>query len=317
MMQTRVLVTGGAGFIGANLCKRLVAEGQQVIALDNLYTGRLENLAGLLERPDFTFIKADVREPIKLETKVNEIYHAACPASPCAYQGVHALETTKTCVLGSLNVLELAKEQGARVMLFSTSEVYGDPLCHPQQESYWGNVNPIGGRSCYDEGKRVAESLFFDYHRIFSLPIKIVRIFNTYGPLMDPKDGRVISNFICSALRGEPLTVYGTGEQTRSFCYIEDLLNGLVSLMHSAESFTGPVNLGNDKEFKVLDAARLILKLTASGSGLAYQTLPLDDPKVRRPDLTLAKAQLNYQPKVSLEDGLLRTIAYFKDRLQV
>lgn len=311
-----ILVTGGAGFIGSNLCKRLLNEGHRVIAMDNFYTGRRKNLEELEKEANFEIINHDITFPVKLDYQIDQIYNAACPASPPAYQGAHSIETSKTCFLGALNLLELAKEKNARILQFSTSEVYGDPLVHPQPESYRGNVNPIGIRSCYDEGKRIAETLFFDYHRLFNVQIKIIRIFNTYGPQMDPKDGRVVSNFICQALKGKDLTLYGDGLQTRSFCYIDDLIDGIVSVMNSSEDFTGPVNLGNPAEFTVKDLAELVIKLTNTKSKIVYKPLPLDDPKLRKPDITLAIKEFGYSPKISLKEGLLKTIPYFSDEIR-
>lgn len=316
-MSSYILVTGGAGFIGSNLCKRLIAEGQKVIALDNFYTGRKSNLKDIINHPNFSVIEHDITLPINLNLDISQIYNAACPASPPAYQGIHSIETTKTCVLGAINVLELAKEKHATVLQFSTSEVYGDPLIHPQTEEYRGNVNPNGIRSCYDEGKRVAESLFFDYHRLYNIPIKVIRIFNTYGPLMDPKDGRVVSNFICQALRGEDLTLYGEGNQTRSFCYVDDLLDGIVSMMNSRSDFTGPVNLGNPTEFTIKQLATMVLELTNSKSEIVYKPLPSDDPKLRRPDISKANKELGYKPHISLREGLIKTIPYFAEELNI
>ncbi len=313
--MTSILVTGGAGFIGSHLCKRLLSEGNHVIALDNFYTGRMLNIEFLKNDPNFVVINHDITNPIKLDYKIDQIYNAACPASPPAYQGIHSIETSKTCFLGALNLLELAKEHNARIMQFSTSEVYGDPLVHPQIESYRGNVNPIGIRSCYDEGKRIAEGLCFDYRRLLNVQIKIIRIFNIYGPQMDPKDGRVVSNFICQALRGEDLTLYGDGLQTRSFCYVDDLIDGIISVMNSPEDFTGPVNLGNPGEFTVKALAELVIKLTNTKSKIVYKPLPSDDPKLRKPDITLAKNKLGFTPKICLEDGLLKTIPYFAEEI--
>ncbi len=314
-MNKNILITGGAGFIGSNLCRRLLQAGNKVIALDNFYTGRNKNIEELKNNPNFKVIKHDIVNPIHIDEKIDQIYNAACPASPPAYQGEHSIETSKTCFLGAMNVLELAREKNAHVLQFSTSEVYGDPLVHPQVESYRGNVNPIGIRSCYDEGKRLAESLFFDYHRLYGIEIKVIRIFNTYGPLMDPKDGRVVSNFICQALRGEDLTLYGDGMQTRSFCYIDDLLDGIISMMNSPKEFTGPVNLGNPTEFTVKELADIIVELTGTKSKIVYKPLPSDDPKLRKPDITLAKERLGYQPKVALREGLTKTIPYFAEEI--
>lgn len=311
--MTRILVTGGAGFIGSNLC-RLLAENpdNDVIALDNLQTGRLSNLSDLMGRNNFMFIEGDVCDPLDIE--VDQIYNAACPASPPAYQK-SPTGTTKTCVLGAMNMLNLATRCGATMMQFSTSEVYGDPTVHPQRESYWGNVNPNGIRSCYDEGKRCAETLCFDYHREFSTKIKVIRIFNTYGPNMDPQDGRVVSNFIMQALRGEDITIYGEGRQTRSFCYVDDLLKGIVKMMNSSrEDFIGPVNLGNPGEFDMLELAEMVIRLTGSSSSLCHCPLPADDPTHRKPDISLALAELGWQPEICLEEGLKKTIAYFAKR---
>ncbi|OYT73904.1 MAG: NAD-dependent dehydratase [Chloracidobacterium sp. CP2_5A] len=307
-MTNRILVTGGAGFIGTHLCRRLLSEGHEVICLDNFYTGRRANVRPLLEHPRFELARHDVIEPIRLE--VTQIYHLACPASPVHYQA-NAIQTVKTSVLGTLNMLGLAKRVGARFLLASTSEIYGDPLVHPQREDYWGNVNPIGPRSCYDEGKRVAETLTMDYRRQHRVDVCIARIFNTYGPNMLENDGRVVSNFICQALRGEPLTIYGDGSQTRSFCYVDDLVDGLIRLMET-ESFTGPVNLGNPGEFAVAELARKTLTMTGSASPIVHRPLPENDPQRRRPDITLAGERLGWSPKVPLEVGLEKTIAYFR-----
>lgn len=308
----KVLVTGGAGFLGSHLCERLLAAGHSVIALDNLSTGRLENIAPLQNHPNFAFINHDVTHPIDLE--VDWILNFACPASPPHYQK-DPIQTTKTSVLGALNMLELARKNNARIMQASTSEVYGDPLIHPQPESYVGNVNPIGIRACYDEGKRCAESLFFDYHRMYNIDIKVIRIFNTYGPNMDPADGRVVSNFIMQALRGEPLTMYGDGKQTRSFCYVDDLVDGILAMMHTEKGVTGPINLGNPDEFNLLELAEQVLQLTGSSSKIVFNPLPKDDPTRRKPDITLAKSVLGWQPKFNLETGLKKTIEYFEGYL--
>lgn len=306
----RILVTGGAGFVGSNLCARLVENREdEIICLDNLFTGRMENIRNLMEKANFRFIEHDVQEPLDLE--VDQIYHAACPASPPAYQK-SPVNTTKTCVLGMINMLELAKKYHARILQFSTSEVYGDPLVHPQVEADWGHVNPNGIRSCYDEGKRCAESLCFDYHREFGVSIKVIRIFNTYGPNMDPNDGRVVSNFIMQALRGENLTVYGDGSQTRSFCYVDDLVEGIIRMMGSSEEFTGPVNLGNPGEFTMLELADKVLQKTGSRSEIIHESLPSDDPVKRRPDITLAGKMLGWKPQVDLEQGLEAAIEYFR-----
>lgn len=319
-----ILVTGGTGFIGSNLCRYLLSSGHEVICFDNNYTGRLENVQELMAQPNFTFVEGDVTCDLKHDQQLcalfnghlDQIYNLACPASPPAYQGKHAIETTKTCVLGAINVLELALEYGATVLQSSTSEVYGDPLVHPQVESYRGNVNPIGIRACYDEGKRCAESLFFDYARHMGAKIKVIRIFNTYGPFMDPKDGRVVSNFICQALRGEDITIYGNGQQTRSFCFVDDLIAGMVAMMNSAPEFQGPVNLGNPGEFTIKELADKVLTLVPTKSQLIQKELPQDDPKCRRPDITLAQSKLKWQPTIDLNEGLKRTIAYFSERLK-
>lgn len=313
----RILVTGGTGFLGSNLCFRLIERGDEVICVDNNYTGSLDNVKELSENPKFTFILHDIMEPLKIDGPLDQIYNLACPASPPAYQGKHSITTTKTCVLGAINMLELAKEKGARILQTSTSEVYGEPLVHPQVESYRGNVNPIGIRACYDEGKRCAESLFFDYHRHEGVDIKVIRIFNTYGPKMDPKDGRVVSNFICQALRGEDLTIYGDGTQTRSFCYVDDLISAMVAMMNSEKGFTGPVNTGNPGEFTMKELADKILQKVNTSSKIVYRDLPKDDPTQRRPDISLAKEKLGWAPEIALDEGLDRTIAYFKEKLGV
>ncbi len=310
-MTKRILVTGGAGFIGTHLCQRLLSEGHEVICLDNFYTGRRANVRPLLEHPRFELARHDVIEPIRLE--VTQIYHLACPASPVHYQA-NPIQTVKTSVLGTLNMLGLAKRVGARFLLASTSEIYGDPLAHPQREDYWGNVNPIGPRSCYDEGKRVAETLAMDYRRQHRVDVCIARIFNTYGPNMLENDGRVVSNFICQALRGEPLTIYGDGSQTRSFCYVDDLVDGLVRLMET-QDFAGPVNLGNPSEFTVAELARKTLAMTGSDSPIVHRPLPENDPRRRRPDIALAGERLGWSPKVPLEVGLEQTIAYFRSAI--
>ena len=307
----RILVTGGAGFLGSHLCDRLIADGNEVTVIDNLFTGRKQNIAHLLGHPCFEFVRHDVIDPFKYE--VDQIYNLACPASPPHYQ-YNPIKTIKTSILGSINCLGLAKRVKARVFQASTSEVYGDPHVHPQPESYWGNVNPIGKRSCYDEGKRCAETLFFDYHREHKVDIRVVRIFNTYGPRMHEADGRVVSNFIVQALRGEDLTIYGDGSQTRSFCYVDDLIEGWLRLMAQTET-VGPMNIGNPGEFTMLQLAELTLKLVGGKSKLVYKPLPADDPKQRRPDITLAQKVLKWEPKVPLEEGLQRTIAYFKPRV--
>ena len=304
-----ILVTGGAGFLGSHLVDRLLADGHSVVCLDNLFTGSAANLAHHKNNSQLQFIEHDVTTPLKL--KVDMIYNLACPASPVHYQA-DAVRTLKTSVLGAINMLDLARENGARIFQASTSEVYGDPEMHPQPESYWGNVNPHGIRSCYDEGKRCAESLFFDYHRQYGVEIKVARIFNTYGSRMHPQDGRVVSNFIVQALQGQDLTIYGHGQQTRSFCYVDDLIEGFVRLMNSKAEITGPINLGNPTEFTMLELAEKVLHLTSSNSKLVHLPLPSDDPKQRCPDISLAKAVLNWEPKVQLENGLVKTIAYFK-----
>lgn len=308
--QKKILVTGGAGFLGSNLCKRLLDLDYQVIALDNLYTGRTENIESLFADSRFSFIKHDVIDPIDIE--VDYIFNLACPASPPHYQK-DPVFTTKTCVIGALNMLELAKKYNAPILQASTSEVYGDPEVHPQVESYRGLVNPIGIRACYDEGKRCAESLFFDYHRQYGVSIKVIRIFNTYGPHMDPNDGRVVSNFIVQALHGVPITIYGDGMQTRSFCYVDDLIEGMIAVMfRSPKEFIGPVNLGNPDEFNLLELAQAVLELTGSLSEIIFKSLPKDDPCRRRPDITRAQNVLAWQPKIALKDGLRKTIEYLK-----
>jgi UDP-glucuronate decarboxylase len=312
-LKKRVLVTGGAGFLGSHLCERLLDKGCDVICLDNYFTGSKQNVLHLLDNPHFELMRHDVTFPLYLE--VDEIYNLACPASPIHYQH-DPVQTTKTSVHGAINMLGLAKRLRAKIMQASTSEVYGDPSVHPQPESYWGNVNPIGFRSCYDEGKRCAETLFFDYRRQHNLRIKVARIFNTYGPRMHPNDGRVVSNFIIQALRGEPLTVYGQGQQTRSFCYVDDLIEAFIRLMDTPDDFTGPVNTGNPGEFTILELAKLVIEYTGSKSVIEYRPLPTDDPKQRRPDITLAKAKLGWEPKVVLAEGLKKTIEYFDDFLR-
>jgi UDP-glucuronate decarboxylase len=304
-----VLVTGGAGFLGSHLCERLLEAGQEVLCVDNLYTGRRENIVHLMENKSFEFMRHDICIPLYVE--VDEIYNLACPASPIHYQ-FDPVQTTKTSVHGSINMLGLAKRVKAKIMQASTSEVYGDPIVHPQPETYWGHVNPIGLRACYDEGKRCAETLFFDYHRQHKLRIKVARVFNTYGPRMHPNDGRVVSNFILQALQGENLTVYGDGSQTRSFCYVDDLIDGFVRLMQSPDDFTGPVNLGNPVEMTMLELAEKVLAITGSDSRIIYEPLPSDDPNQRRPDITKAKEALDWTPRVGLDEGLERTVAYFK-----
>lgn len=306
----KVLVTGGAGFLGSNLCHYLINKDYYVYCLDNLFTGREANIKDLMGNKNFKFIKHDVLNPIDLD--INEIYNAACPASPPAYQKSPS-NTTKTCVIGALNMLELAKKYDAKILQFSTSEVYGEPLVHPQKEDYRGNVNPIGIRSCYDEGKRCAESLFFDYNREYNTKIKIVRIFNTYGKYMDPNDGRVVSNFICQALNNMDITIYGDGSQTRSFCYVDDLINAIVKVMENTKSdFLGPINLGNPGEFTMLELAKKIIGKTKAKSKIIYKPLPSDDPTQRRPDISLAKKVINWEPKIELDEGLDKSIEYFK-----
>jgi UDP-glucuronate decarboxylase len=307
-MEKRILVTGGAGFLGSHLCERLLGEGHEVICADNFYTGRRGNVAHLMANPYFEVLRHDICFPLYVE--VDEIYNLACPASPIHYQ-FDPVQTTKTSVHGAINMLGLAKRVRAKILQASTSEVYGDPRVHPQTEDYWGNVNPIGPRSCYDEGKRCAETLFFDYNRQHRLRIKVARIFNTYGPRMHPNDGRVVSNFIVQALRGEDITVYGDGNQTRSFCYVDDMVDGLIKLMESPDEFTGPVNLGNPVEFTILELARKVVEMTGSGSKIIFESLPQDDPMQRKPDISLANRMLGWEPKVPLGDGLKRTIEYF------
>jgi UDP-glucuronate decarboxylase len=308
-LQRRILVTGGAGFIGSHLCARLLAGGANVICVDNFFTGARTNLRHLMDDPNFELIRHDVTFPLYIE--VDEIYNLACPASPIHYQH-DPVQTTKTSVHGAINMLGLAKRVGATILQASTSEVYGDPDVHPQREDYWGHVNPIGPRSCYDEGKRCAETLFFDYRRQHGLKIKVARIFNTYGPRMHPNDGRVVSNFIVQALLGREITVYGDGLQTRSFCYVDDLVDGLVRLMASGEAVTGPINLGNPVEFTMLDLARLVVELTGSRSRIVHRPLPENDPRQRQPDISRAEELLSWAPTVALRDGLMKTIAYFE-----
>ena len=306
--RKRVLVTGGAGFLGSHLCERLLAEGCDVICLDNFFTGTRDNVIHLMDDHHFELLRHDVVLPLFIE--VDEIYNLACPASPIHYQ-YNPIKTTKTSVMGAINMLGLAKRTRARILQASTSEVYGDPAVHPQPESYWGNVNPIGPRACYDEGKRCAETLCFDYHREHGLPVKVVRIFNTYGPRMHPNDGRVVSNFIVQALKGEDITLYGDGSQTRSFCYVDEMVDGFMRMMASPADFTGPVNLGNPAEFTIRELAEKVLELTGSRSRLVTKPLPADDPKQRQPDITLARNKLGWEPKVTLEEGLKKTIEYF------
>ncbi|MEO5357318.1 MAG: SDR family oxidoreductase [Nitrospirae bacterium YQR-1] len=308
----RIMVTGGAGFLGSHLCERLLNEGNEIICVDNFYTGRKENIVHLMDNHFFEVLRHDVCFPVYVE--VDQIYNLACPASPVHYQ-FDPVQTTKTSVHGAINMLGLAKRLKIKILQASTSEVYGDPNTHPQPESYWGNVNPIGIRACYDEGKRCAETLFFDYNRQHKLRIKVARIFNTYGPKMLQNDGRVVSNFIVQALKGDDITVYGEGNQTRSFCYVDDLVDGLVRLMNSPDDFTGPVNLGNPGEFTILELAEKIIQLTDSKSKIVYNPLPPDDPTQRQPDITIAKEVLNWEPKIALEEGLVKTIAFFESLL--
>ncbi len=310
----KTLVTGGAGFLGSHLCDRLIERGDDVLCVDNFFTGSKANVSHLMGKPNFELMRHDVTFPLYVE--VDRIFNLACPASPVHYQH-DPVQTTKTSVHGAINMLGLAKRVNARILQASTSEVYGDPEVHPQPESYWGKVNPIGIRSCYDEGKRCAETLFFDYHRQHALEIKVMRIFNTYGPRMHPQDGRVVSNFIVQALKGEDITIYGNGQQTRSFCYVDDLIEGMLRLMDSPADFTGPVNIGNPSEFTMLQLAENVLRLVGSKSKLVFQPLPADDPKQRKPHIDLAQQQLSWQPKVELEDGLKETIAYFKKLIHV
>ena len=308
----QILVTGGAGFIGSHLCERLVKEGNSVICLDNFYSGAKENIWHLIGHPGFELVRHDVTEPYRVE--VDEIYNLACPASPVYYQ-YDPIQTTKTSVFGTFHMLGLAKRTKARMLQSSTSEVYGDPAVHPQEENYWGNVNPIGIRSCYDEGKRCAESLCFDYHRIHKVDVKVIRIFNTYGPRMAVNDGRVVSNFVVQALRGEDITIYGDGSQTRSFQYVSDLVEGMIKMMASPKDFTGPVNLGNPGEFTVIELAEKVLSKVGGRSKIVFKPLPQDDPKMRRPDISLAKKKLDWEPKVSLDEGLDEVIRYFRQKL--
>jgi UDP-glucuronate decarboxylase len=308
----RALVTGGAGFIGSHLCERLLNDGYDVLCVDNYYSSTKDNIAHLLDNPRFEVLRHDVTFPLYVE--VDEIYHLACPASPIHYQR-DPVQTTKTAVHGSINMLGLAKRTGAKILSTSTSEVYGDPAVHPQSEEYWGNVNPIGPRACYDEGKRAAETLFFDYHRQHNLKIKVVRLFNTYGPRMHPRDGRVVSNFVVSALTGKPLTVYGEGNQTRSFQYIDDLIEGILLMMATDDSVTGPINLGNPGEFTIAELADMVIAQTGTASGIEYLPLPQDDPIRRQPDITRAKAILGWEPKIPLNEGLDKTIRYFRETL--
>ena len=309
MIRKKILVTGGAGFVGSHLCKRLLNEGNEVYCLDNFFTGQKENVIHLLDNPYFELIRHDVTAPFFIET--DEIYNLACPASPVHYQ-YNPIKTMKTSVMGAINMLGLAKRVGAKILQASTSEVYGDPLIHPQPESYWGHVNPIGERACYDEGKRSAETLFVNYHKQNNVDIKIIRIFNTYGPNMHPHDGRVVSNFIVQALQNHDITVYGEGNQTRSFQYVDDLVEGMIRLMGSRDGFTGPVNIGNPNEFTILELAQKVIQLTGSKSKIIYQPLPSDDPMQRQPDISLAKKELDWSPNVQLDEGLIKTIRFFK-----
>ncbi len=316
-MTKNILVTGGTGFIGSNLCKRLIQdENNRIICVDNNYTGSLDNVAELLANPRFKFIEHDIIEPLDIDEKIDEIYNLACPASPLAYQGEKSIFTTKTCVYGAINMLEIARKNNAKILQASTSEIYGEPLVHPQTETYRGNVSPNGVRACYDEGKRCAESLFFDYNRLYGVKIKIVRIFNTYGPFMSVDDGRVISNFICQALKNEDLTIYGNGSQTRSFCYIDDLIDVIVSIMAGRDDFTGPVNIGNPEEFTINELADLLKEKINSNLNVVFKSLPEDDPAKRCPDISLVKAKLNWEPKIKLSEGLDKTIIYFKNKLK-
>ena len=309
-LRQKVLVTGGAGFLGSRLCERLLQEGHEVLCVDNFFTGSRDNIRDLVRNPLFEVVRHDITQPLYVEA--DEIYNLACPASPVHYQ-FDPVQTTKVCVHGAINMLGLAKRTGARILQASTSEVYGDPEVHPQKEDYWGRVNPIGPRACYDEAKRCAETLFFDYRRQHAMPIKVARIFNTYGPRMQPRDGRVISNFVLQALQGQPITIYGSGEQTRSFCYVDDMVQGLMDLMKTDDDCTGPINLGNPQEVSVLDLARQIIRQTGSNSSLVHQDAAEDDPRQRQPDISLARDQLGWQPTISLEAGLEQTIAWFRD----
>ncbi len=312
-MRKRILVTGGAGFLGSHLCERLLNQGHEVLCVDNFYTGTKDNIKHLLNNPYFEVIRHDITFPLYVE--VDEIYNLACPASPIHYQK-DPVQTVKVSVHGSINMLGLAKRLGIKILQASTSEVYGDPTIHPQPETYWGNVNPIGPRACYDEGKRCAETLFFSYHRQHKLKIKVVRIFNTYGPRMHPNDGRVVSNFIVQALKGEDITVYGDGSQTRSFCYVDDMIDGIIKMMNSDDSITGPINLGNPVEIRIIDLAEMIIKLTNSKSKIVFKPLPQDDPMQRKPLIDLAKEKLSWEPKTPLEEGLKKTIEYFDKLLR-
>jgi len=308
-MKKKILVTGGAGFLGSHLCERLLNEGNEVVCLDNYFTGQKQNISHLLSNPYFELIRHDVTTPFFIE--VDEIYNLACPASPIHYQ-YNPIKTIKTSVMGAINMLGLAKRIKAKILQSSTSEVYGDPEVHPQVESYWGHVNPIGTRACYDEGKRCAETLFINYYKQNEVRIKIMRIFNTYGPRMHPNDGRVVSNFIVQALKSEDITIYGTGNQTRSFCYVSDLIDGMIKLMNTGDDFIGPINIGNPNEFTIMELAKKVIEITGSKSKISYNPLPSDDPTQRQPNITLAKEKLNWQPKINLEEGLINTIDYFK-----
>ena len=312
-LSKRILVTGGCGFLGSHLCERLVQKENEVLCVDNCFSGTKQNIANLHNHPSFEFLRHDVTFPLYLE--VDEIYNLACPASPIHYQ-FDPVQTTKTCVHGSINMLGLAKRVKAKILQASTSEVYGDPDVHPQPEEYWGKVNPIGVRSCYDEGKRCVETLFFDYHRQHNLKIKVARIFNTYGPRMHPNDGRVVSNFIIQALKEVPITIYGDGSQTRSFCYVDDMIEGMIRLMNSGDHLPGPVNMGNPTELTILELAKKIIEISGSKSKIIYEKLPTDDPKQRKPDITLAKKELDWFPKIEIEEGLIKTIKYFDNMLK-
>lgn len=312
ILRKRILVTGGAGFLGSHLCERLLNDNHEVLCVDNFFTGSKENIIPLLDNPNFELIRHDITFPLYLE--VDEIYNLACPASPIHYQ-YDPVQTTKTSVHGTINMLGLAKRVKAKILQASTSEIYGDPKVHPQREDYWGHVNPIGPRSCYDEGKRCAETLFFDYHRQHRVTIKVARIFNTYGPHMHPHDGRVVSNFIVQALKSQPLTLYGDGSQSRSFCYVDDLIEGLVRLMDSSSDCTGPINLGNSKEFTIRELAEKVLEMTGAKSELVFKPLPLNDPRQRRPDIQLAEERLGWKPRIPLEEGLVHTVAFFDSLL--
>ena len=310
--RLRILVTGGAGFLGSHLCERLLAEGNNVICLDNFFTGEKRNILHLMDNRYLEVLRHDIVNPILLE--VDQVYNLACPASPVHYQ-YNPVKTTKTSVMGAINMLGLAKRVKARILQASTSEVYGDPTIHPQREDYWGNVNTTGIRACYDEGKRCAETLFFDYYRQNNVDIKVVRIFNTYGPRMHPDDGRVVSNFIVQALKSENITIFGDGTQTRSFCYVDDLIDGMIRMMNSVKGFTGPVNLGNPNEYNMRELAEMVIRLTGSGSKVEYRPLPMDDPKRRQPDISLAKEKLGWEPHMMVEEGLKKTIEYFRERI--